>query len=148
MMMLLLSNRRLSILRDRLARMLQGETSRIEMDAEVLEAHLSFSANIILDETNKDKKEKKKSLIKKKSPSGNDTIWIDYDKKTNTYKVRQETSDKDVEFLSQRPLHSRKRLSRRSKARTEVRDIVYPGRKNRNKRTGQKTLVEIHQMER
>ena len=49
--------------RYRLARMLQDETSRIEVDAEVLEAYLLFSANITLDETNKDKK--KRSLIKK-----------------------------------------------------------------------------------
>ena len=74
--------------RCRLARMLQDETSRIEVDAEVLEAYLLFSANITLDETNKDKKKEEIfNKIMNQLPPDN-TIYTDHDKKTNTYKVR------------------------------------------------------------
>ena len=84
-------------LRNRLARMLQDETPRIEVDAEVLEAYPSFTANITIDETDKDKKQEEifDKIINQLRPE-NDTIYIDHDKKTNTYKVRSETSDKDV----------------------------------------------------
>ena len=88
--------------RDGLARMLQDKTPRIEVDAWVLEVYPSFTANITLDETDKDKKQKEifDKIINQLLPD-NDTIYIDHDEKSKTYKVKQETSDKDVQYISQ-----------------------------------------------
>ena len=88
--------------RDGLARMLQDKTPRTEVDAWVLEVYPSFTANIALNETDKDKKQKEifDKIINQLLP-GNDTIYIDHDEKSKTYKVKQETSDKDVQFILQ-----------------------------------------------
>ena len=62
--------------------MLQDETPRTEVDAEVLEAYLSYTANKTLDEIDKDKKQEE--IFEKiiyQLLSDNDTIYIDHDKK-------------------------------------------------------------------
>ena len=92
----------------RLARMLWNKAPTIEIDADVLENYPSFTADININETDKNIKQKVFDRIINQLRPDNDTVYIDHDKKyNNKFRVRQEMPDKNIKRKS-----SRKKLKR------------------------------------
>ena len=79
------------------ATMLQNKTLTIEVDADVVQNYPSLTADVNIDETDKNiKHEEVFDKIINQLPPDNDTIHIEHNKKNNKYRVRRETSDKDI----------------------------------------------------
>ena len=61
------------------------------------ENYPSFTADINIDETNKNiKQEEVFDRTINQLPPDNDTVYIDHDRKNNKFRVRLETSDKNT----------------------------------------------------
>ena len=114
--------------------MLRNKAPTIEIDAYVLEQYPSFTADINIDETDKNTKQEEvfDGLTDLLSPD-NDTVYITHDKKNNKYRVRGETSDKDT---TRKLLHPRNRLKRKAQGR--VIDAIYCPRKRKSKKETEK----------
>ena len=90
--------------------MLRNKAPTIEIDADVLENYPSFTADININETDKNIKQKVFGRIINQLRPDNDTVYIDHDKKyNNKFRVRQEMPDKNIKRKS-----SRKKLKRRA----------------------------------
>ena len=90
--------------------MLRNKAPTIEIDADVLENYPSFTADININETDKNIKQKVFDRIINQLRPDNDTVYIDHDKKyNNKFRVRQEMPDKNIKRKS-----SRKKLKRRA----------------------------------
>ena len=73
--------------RDRLARMFRSKTPVIERDAKVLENYVSFTADINIDEMDRNiKQEEVFDKIINQLPPDNDTIYIEHNKKITSIK--------------------------------------------------------------
>ena len=67
------------------------------------ENYPSFTADINIDETNKNiKQEEVFDRTINQLPPDNDTVYIDHDRKNNKFRVRLETSDKNTVQKSSR----------------------------------------------
>ena len=67
------------------------------------ENYPSFTADINIDETNKNiKQEEVFHRTINQLPPDNDTVYIDHDRKNNKFRVRLETSDKNTVQKSSR----------------------------------------------
>ena len=87
--------------KNRLVRMLRYKVLTIEIDADVLEKRRPFTADIYINETDKNiKQEEVFDRIMNKLPPDNDTAYIDHDKKK--FRVRREMSDKRATQKSSR----------------------------------------------
>ena len=87
--------------KNRLVRMLRYKVLTIEIDADVLEKRRPFTADIFINETDKNiKQEEVFDRIINKLPPDNDTAYIDHDKKK--FRVRREMSDKRATQKSSR----------------------------------------------
>ena len=67
--------------KDRLARILQNKAPTKEIDADVLEQYPSFTADININETDKNIKQQNVFGTLSQLPPDNDTVYIDHDKK-------------------------------------------------------------------
>ena len=76
--------------------MLRNKALTIEIYADVLENHPSFTAHINIDETDKNIKQEDFNWIINQLSPDNDIIYMDHDKKNNKFRVRMETSDKNI----------------------------------------------------
>ena len=75
--------------RDRLARMLRNKVPTIETDPDMLQQYPSFTADINIDETDKNLKHKEVfDRLINQLPPDNDTVCTDDDKKNNKFRVR------------------------------------------------------------
>ena len=83
--------------KQRSARMLRNKALTVEINADVLENYPSFTADINIDETDKNiKQEEVFDRIINQLPPDKDTAYIGHDKKNNKFRVRRETSDKNA----------------------------------------------------
>ena len=83
--------------KQRSARMLRNKALTIEINADVLENYPSFTADINIDETDKNIKQREVfDRIINQLPPDNDTAYIGNDRKNNKFRVRRETSDKNA----------------------------------------------------
>ena len=101
------------------------------MDAKVLEHYPSFTADINVDETDKNlKPEEVFDRLINQLPPDNDTVYIDHDKKNNKFKVKRETSNKNA---MQKLLEPKEKL--KQKVQGHMIDVVYcPGKRELERR--------------
>ena len=109
--------------RDRMKRILRNTPANISVDADVLKELPYFNAKIKLDELNeKKRRDAITDKIIKQLPPNNDIYYVDHNRQTYTFWVRNDNKikiesddDDDVKFIKQTPTHPRDRLARRSK---------------------------------
>ena len=96
-----LSNKQRNI--QKIHQQIRHKAPTVEIDADVLENYPSFTADINIDETNKNiKQEEVFDKTINQLPPDNDTVYIDHDRKNNKFRVRLETSDKNTVQKSSR----------------------------------------------
>ena len=97
-----------------------------EVDADVLKELPYFNVKIKVGELNKIKRrEAIFDKIAKQLLPNNDVYYIEHDRKTDSFKLKQDNkikiNDGEVEFLKQTPSHPRDRLAREVKKRRSKR---------------------------
>ena len=115
--------------KDGLARMIRNEAPTIEIDADVLEQYPSFTADINIDETDKNiKQEEVFDRLINQLPPDKDTVYIDHDKNITNLGWDEKRQIKTL----RKNRYIKKKV--KTKAQGHVMDVIYRPGKRKSKR--------------